>query len=387
MSQKSKVFFLSASGFPLKISASNLKYKLIAKALNEAGYETTLFSKQNSIKNLESNIGIFEGINYIFLSGVKKRSGILDRLLGIIIAYITEIRVLFKAKSSKRNYLILSYCSFHLVIYYWVLCRVLQYRLVISIMEYHPSIVRSPGSKINAFLFDNYAFCFSNGALPISHFLNEMIQSRHKNLPTFILPVLADFNDFNDIKTASSVNKNSYFLFCGSIGYSETIRFIIDSFLLLGGRDVKLILVLSGKKELLNSFECEFKQSKNISIYWDLSYKDLYKMYSDSLALLIPLRPVLQDKARFSQKIAEYLASGRPIITNKIGEIEYYFTDSENAFVVEDYNRKQYCEKMEFIINNPETATIVGENGRNLGLRKFHYQIFSASLHQFLGRL
>jgi glycosyltransferase involved in cell wall biosynthesis len=381
MNQKSKVFFLSASGFPFKTSASNQKDKLIAKALNEAGFETTLFSKQNSIKNLDSNIGVYEGINYIFLSGAKRRTGILEKSIGIIIAYITEIRLLIKAKSSKRNYLILSYCSFPLVIYYWILCAVLKYKLIISIMEYHPVVARGLGSRINSRLFDNYAFNFSHAALPISHFLNEMIQKKHKNLPALILPVLADFNK---IEPTALIKKPNYFLYCGSIGYLETIRFIVDSFLLMDRREVTLKLVLSGKIRSLKSFTEEIGKYKNISIYSDLSYKDLYEMYTDSLALLIPLRPVLQDKARFSQKIAEYLASGRPIITNKFGEIEFYFADSENAFVVEDYNKNQYSEKMKFILDNAEVATMVGKEGRTLGFREFHYQNFSSPLYKFL---
>ena len=65
-----------------------------------------------------------------------------------------------------------------------------------------------------------------------------------------------------------------------------------------------------------------------------IPYVELIEIYESSLGLLIPLDPnSLADIARFSQKIAEYLSSSRPVITNNVGEIPYYFTDRKDIII------------------------------------------------------
>ena len=49
----------------------------------------------------------------------------------------------------------------------------------------------------------------------------------------------------------------------------------------------------------------------------------------------------LQDRARFSQKIAEYLMAQRPIITVDTGDIPYYFTHGKNAYILKTLSVEQ----------------------------------------------
>ena len=53
-------------------------------------------------------------------------------------------------------------------------------------------------------------------------------------------------------------------------------------------------------------------------------------MYKNATAHLIPLSNSIQDTARFPNKISEYLASAKPIITTDVGEIKHYFKDMDN---------------------------------------------------------
>ena len=53
------------------------------------------------------------------------------------------------------------------------------------------------------------------------------------------------------------------------------------------------------------------------------------------LALLIPLSNSEKDKARFPTKIAEYLASARPVVSSNIGEFANYATNNKNAVLCE----------------------------------------------------
>ena len=78
------------------------------------------------------------------------------------------------------------------------------------------------------------------------------------------------------------------------------------------------------------------------------------------MGLLIPLDPnSLADIARFSQKIAEYVSTSRPIITSNVGEIPYYFKDKENAIICE-YSAKSYADAMLLLQNDGTLANVLG---------------------------
>ena len=94
-------------------------------------------------------------------------------------------------------------------------------------------------------------------------------------------------------------------------------------------------------------------------------------MYKKSVALIIPLDPKsVAYKARFSQKIAEYLSSSRPVITNNVGEIPYYFTDRKDI-IIADYTVKGFLKAMLFAISDKEAATKIGEQGFLKGRQEF----------------
>jgi len=108
----------------------------------------------------------------------------------------------------------------------------------------------------------------------------------------------------------------------------------------------------------------------------DIPYADLVNLYVNSEALIIPMRDNDQDKARFPHKIGEYCAAGRPIITNKVGEILNYFNES-NSYLCSDYNITEYAEAMARIISDPLHANDVAKHSHQTGLLHFNYRSYS----------
>jgi glycosyltransferase involved in cell wall biosynthesis len=98
------------------------------------------------------------------------------------------------------------------------------------------------------------------------------------------------------------------------------------------------------------------------------------------------MRPCIQDKARFPQKIAEYVASGSPIITNSIGEISYYFNNN-NAILTKYYTVEAYFNAMQWVIENPEKAKEIGKKGKETGYINFHYKNIANQYAAFLNSI
>ena len=109
--------------------------------------------------------------------------------------------------------------------------------------------------------------------------------------------------------------------------------------------------------------------------------------YKNAMALLIPLRPTLQDKARFPHKIGEYLASGNPVVSTNYGEVSYYFKDEQNMLIAESYDIKLFAAKMQFVLEHTSEAQKIGANGKDLALNQFEYKQYGDRIIDFLNQL
>lgn len=148
-----------------------------------------------------------------------------------------------------------------------------------------------------------------------------------------------------------------------------------------------LILILSGpisQIEKVQDYIREARLTEGITIKTKLPYAELLQAYQQARALLIPLNPDCeQDHARFSQKIAEYLSSGTPVISNRVGEIPYYFENSKNM-ILTDYSAKGFANSFKWVQDNPIKATEIGRKGFETGVSEFNYETFGKKLDGFL---
>lgn len=387
MNDQSVFIFLGAGGIPLKISAAGNKYILMAKALKKEGFNVKLYNFYNLSSDLKDSYGTIDEFEFRFLSGKKRINSLVDKILAYFKSRLQLIREIRSYKEIRQNkYLLISYCSGFDMIFYRILTFVFGFKLVVSMMEYHPSLAKNIREKLKAFLFDHHLIKISDAVLPISHYLEKFIEKRDRSLPIFRVPVLADFNLIFP-KREDSKKENLFFLYCGSLGYKEVIDKIITAFTQLEGKDIELHLVVSGKEEQVMLFKEMLKVKSNIKVYHKLSYKDLLQKYANATALIAPLRNCIQDEARFPQKIAEYLSSGSPIITNPVGEINHFFKDDINVIIADDYSISSLKNAMKKVLDNPEKARKIGERGREVGVQYFHYENISHDFAVFLQNL
>lgn len=223
-----------------------------------------------------------------------------------------------------------------------------------------------------------------NFILPISEFLIGKIKNR--GTPYLKFPILAKFPE-----VPTSKNSDLNLLYCASVTYWHPLYLIINCFEILKEKcSCNLNLVLNGKDEEINEVRLYVKK-KNMNncvfIYTKLPAYELERMYSYATILLIPLIPnYIPDIARFSQKIAEYLVTGNPVVSTNVGEICYYFKDKENIFLCE-YDAKAFADTCYSIITDLDAAQKVGFNGFKIGKQFFDVRNISKELGNFLENL
>lgn len=383
---KNVIFLGATDNYPAKFTATNSKNELIARGLLHHTNKVSIVNSPFGMRGTSAtgDTGKRHGIEY----HIFPRNGKLFLL--------KNIRAIYKLLKEKRreassNVLIMEHNYYPLFLLYVLFAKMLRYKTVVTITEWHlyfPGI--SPVKRADFFVFDYTFGYFVKGIFPISTLLEKKVARFGK--PTFKIPILADFELLKPVTYAGKTESDEYFMYCGTAGYFSVIQFIIRAYRLFisQGHTQKLRLVLSGPPHLIQQvadFVAREGVQDKVIIEQKLPFQKLLEGYQHALALLIPLRPDNQDKARFSHKIGEYLSSGRPIITGNIGEIAHYFEHNKNAFIASDYTEEAYAHIMSLAASNKQLANEVGMEGRKLGQSSFNYVQYGQLTYEFLDKL
>lgn len=381
-----KVFILGSNGFPYG-SARIEKLKLISKSLVKVDINVTFICNEwvnNSIA-IDTSKGYFEGINYIYTTGIVFQPK--DRFHRLWYRFIGKLREIYFLLKNKCDVSIICVDSgiFLPIFKYWLISKISGFKIYYLYHEDEDVLQKDKdlNNKINLFLFKKYIWKIIDGVLPINKYLQDRIKTENPTLPQLTIPALVDYELFN-IKR--KLNQQKYFFYCGSLAYFEIIEFIIKSFERINESEYKLYILSFGdkNKELeLDKIIENSSKSKLIERFGYLDYESLIDIYINASALLIPLRDTLQDIARFPHKIGEYTASKNPIITTNVGVIPFYFENYKSALIAEKYEIIMFAKLMQFVVDNPEKSIEIGHNGFQIGKDNFDYSLYGEKLIQF----
>jgi glycosyltransferase involved in cell wall biosynthesis len=366
--------------FPLG-QAQVQRQLLMAKAIILEGFDVTVLCRYGIHKESDgiSKEGFHEGVHYIYCSGNSVRPD----------SYFRRNLLKFKGLFNEyRNYMefskngqlagaLVSTNKFYNILFYFLLGKIFGIITVVDNVEYWTANNSIKGWKrFDKYLYDKFYFHFTDKIICISDFLIGKV-NKASQPKTIKIPAITDFDKFRKSGTLPIV-KSRYFLFCGSKAYSKIIDFVISSFEILNQKDFSLVLVTAKTPDLIERID-KSQLKDQIKVMTEIPYNDLVNLYSSSEALIIPMRNNDQDKARFPHKIGEYCAACRPIITNKVGEINNYFNES-NSYLCSEYDTDEYADAMAEIISDPVHAKDVAEQSYQTGLMHFNYRSYSKSI-------
>lgn len=80
--------------------------------------------------------------------------------------------------------------------------------------------------------------------------------------------------------------------------------------------------------------------------------------------LLMPRASGEFSTAGFPNKLGEYLASGRPVVTTGVGDVSRYLSDQVQAFVVPPDDNQEFAKSVVLALSDRELAGRVGAKGR-----------------------
>jgi glycosyltransferase involved in cell wall biosynthesis len=117
-----------------------------------------------------------------------------------------------------------------------------------------------------------------------------------------------------------------------------------------------------------------------------LSQTELLGFYASADALLAPLPDDDGSRARFPSKLADYLYSGRPVVSNPVGEVGRYLADGVSGFLAPPDQPALFGQKMREAVTHPDRFAIA-ESGKRLAEAEFGLEAQGRRLATFLHSL
>jgi glycosyltransferase involved in cell wall biosynthesis len=389
------IIHLGFSGFPTG-NAAVQRVKSTFKAIKYAGYTPVIINKQSVHKKVDYNkrVNRFEDLIFIDTSPVLiKQDSFIKRNLNKLQGIINEFGLL-RSKKKKIHSAIFYASSFYELMYYRLLSKLFGFNLVIQYVEHRSSIPERDSffTRINDKLFDRYCSRFCDGVIAISEFLKNEIYKKNPELPVLKIPAVCNFEDFETVKPASF--DFSYYLYCGTVYYVPVVEFVLSFFEKVKDEQIyngKIIFIIGGGDKKNHNFIKElFEKSRykdDVILHSNIPYDTLLSLYKSAELLIIPLRNNIQDIARFPHKVSEYTASGRPLISSKIGELKHYFINQESALLADEYNVDMYVNTMRKMKAENVDLDEIGRKGHEIGYNNFHYLSHVENLKTFFNKL
>jgi glycosyltransferase involved in cell wall biosynthesis len=224
-----------------------------------------------------------------------------------------------------------------------------------------------------------------NGIIVISDYLNNYFSAIYPKNKIFQIPILVDINRFNEIPKTR--NNEKIITYIGYMGVNKDgLNNLIEAISIVKRefQPFKVQLVGYGPQKDVDEIK------RNIT---DLQLNDVVVFLGTKPAseipeillnsdLLVLARPnSSQAKAGFPTKLGEYLASKKPVVITRTGEIAKYLVDNENAYVVEPDNNESFAKKIIYALQDPK-ANSIGLNGFLVADANFNYKAYKKKLKE-----
>jgi glycosyltransferase involved in cell wall biosynthesis len=104
--------------------------------------------------------------------------------------------------------------------------------------------------------------------------------------------------------------------------------------------------------------------------------------------VLVMVRAIdFETQASFPSKLTEYLITSKPVISVIIAEVSDYITDGVNGFLVEPENLAELTEKLDWVLNNYDSALEIAKKGKILTDTVFNCDFQAKRIIEFIDSL
>ena len=229
------------------------------------------------------------------------------------------------------------------------------------------------GSRIKERI-KNYLAKRATGMLVISRALEQYFRGKGIK-KVAIANMFVDAERFNGIE---SPEDGKYVSYCGTISpFKDGVDCLIKAFALFHKAHPEYSLKIIGRFEsndaeiTLRSLVKELGIQDSVCFTGMVKPEEMPRLLCGASMLVLARPDNEQAKYGFPTKLGEYLATGKPVVVTRVGEIGDYLYDGVNCRMVEPGNPDAFAAAMIWVADNYREAAMIGKNGQILTTTEF----------------
>jgi glycosyltransferase involved in cell wall biosynthesis len=385
----SVVIFGDLFSFPEGSAATN-RVHTYAKGFHENGLNVHVICFANEYVNTLN--GITNGIHFYHPFGRKERSGyFVIRTWQKISKYFNTLALV--REINKKDKIIAINCwtqVFITQVFAFIMAKRNKAKLIMEISEhpmryYQGSFLKEILGELK--LYFEMKLC--DGNFCISRHLVDYYKTKgFKPEKLFLVPSTVDPARF--IETGEKPFPHPYIGYFGGLTFfRDNIDLLIRAFSEVSKKHNEVFLVLGGfcsqkEKEQLKALISQLNITSKVKLLGYLPREEIISYVTHADILVMVRGNDLASQASFPSKLTEFLATSKPVISVNVGEISDYLTDNLNVFLVEPGKISTLADKLDFVLNNYDTALKVGLKGKELTTTVFNYNFQAKRMIGFI---
>lgn len=267
-----------------------------------------------------------------------------------------------------------------------LLARWLGYKVVVDIVEdnaylnkpFRNGLVRAR-VRSGVWLL-NHLPAYADAAIAISSYLFEKTKRiANGRISVTLIPISVNLNAFGHRASTSEPglgNRPFRVFYGGSFGAKDGIQYLLEAVARCLPVYPQLKLVLTGVGSVTDM--AQFRRMVNgLDIDRAVDYRgylsdDAYRRTLQSCdACCMTRTNSAFANAGFPFKLGEMLATGKPVVATKVGDIPTYLTDGESALLIDPEKSEQLADRLIWLIQHYPQGLVIGAAGRQVAEQHF----------------
>ena len=245
---------------------------------------------------------------------------------------------------------------------------------------YINAIIKKPISIFIEY-FENRVASKLDGIIAATPFIRDRFLKVNKNtIDINNFPILDELLlnvDYNS-------KKENIICYVGGITRIRGIKEIITS---IKSLDLKMLIAGDFLEDGLRNEVKQLEGWKKVRELGFIGREQVKEVYTKSKLGIVTLHPVINYINALPVKMFEYMAAGIPVISSNFPLWENLIEENKCGICVDPMESKEIERAIKYILDNPEEAKLMGENGKKIVQEKYNWSIEEDKLLKFYSSL
>jgi len=216
-------------------------------------------------------------------------------------------------------------------------------------------------------LIAGLSFRSANKVRAVAEYFARELRGRYPDKKYFIFPTYSDLDLF--FMENSEVNFKKYICTVAVLSPIKSINTLIESFYKVHAQFADFKLVIVGDGPSMGALKVQVKNlgiGDGVIFTGKLSTSEARDIIKDCFVFVLP-----SLSEGLPRVIIEAMALRKPIIASRVGGIPEIVHEGETGFLIEPENPQSLTEKLLILLNDPERAGAMGDEGHKFARENF----------------